>query len=123
VVAPALGDPGSVPREFRLFLNPQDGQTVSAGDPADFFINVRGEEGFSDPVRFTTDHWSTQRFPQPQDPSTLPLQVTLPGPVTPGQTGMVHIETAGAGPGIYFIDVVGTGGGMTRDVQLALVIN
>jgi hypothetical protein len=123
VAAPALGDPGSVPREFRLFLNPQDGQTVSSGQPADFFINVRGEEGFSDSVSFTLDHWSTQRFPQPQDPASLPLHVTLPNAVVPGQTGMVHVETAGAGPGIYFLDVVGTGGGMTKDVQLALVIN
>ncbi len=123
VVAPALGDPGSVPREFRLYLNPQDGQTVSSGEPADFFVNVRGEEGFADPVSFTLDHWSTQRFPQPQDPATLPVQVSLPAPVVPGQTGMVHVETSGAGPGIYFLDLVGTGGGLTKDVQLALVVN
>ncbi|MBV9329430.1 MAG: hypothetical protein JO352_37485 [Chloroflexi bacterium] len=123
VAEPALGDPGSAPREFRLFLNPLDGQTVSAGEPADFFVNVRGEEGFADPVSFTIDHWSTQRFPQPQGPGSLPLQVTLPGPVAPGQTGTVHIETAGAGPGIYFVDVVATGGGMSKDIQLALVID
>jgi hypothetical protein len=123
VAEPALGALGSVSREFRLFLNPQDGQSVSAGEPADFFINIRGEDGFSDPVSFNIDHWSTQRFPQPQDPGSLPLQVTLPASVTPGQTGMVHVETAGAGPGIYFIDVVVTGGGMSKDVQLALAIN
>ena len=50
VVAPALGDPGSVPREFRLFVNPSSGQTVNRGDPADYFISVRGYEGFSDAV-------------------------------------------------------------------------
>jgi hypothetical protein len=123
VAEPALGDPGSVPREFRLFLNPRDGQTVTAGAPADFFVNIRGEEGFADPVSFTIDHWSTQRFPQPQDPGSLPLQVSLPGPVAPGQTGTVHVETAGAGQGIYFIDIVATGGGMSKDVQLALVVD
>jgi hypothetical protein len=123
VTAPALGDPGSVPREFRLYLNPQDGQTVSRGEPADFFVNVRGEEGFSDPVSFTLDHWSTQRFPQPQDPASLPMQVSQPDPVAPGQTGTVHVETGGAGPAIYFLNLVATGGGMSKEIQLALVVN
>jgi hypothetical protein len=123
VVAPALGDPGSVPREFRLYLNPQAGQTVSGGEAADFFINVRGEEGFSDPVNFSLASWSTQRFPQAQDPSGLPLQVSLPDAVVPGQTGRVHVETAGAGPGIYFLNLNANGGGMSQDVQLALVVN
>ncbi|MBV9579505.1 MAG: hypothetical protein JO057_13035 [Chloroflexi bacterium] len=123
VTAPALGDPGSVPREFRLLVNPQDGQTVAVGQPADYFINVRGEEGFADPVSFSIDHWSTQRFPQPQDPAALPLQVTLPSGVPPGQTAQVHVETSGAGPGIYFLDLVASAGSQSKDVQLALVVN
>jgi hypothetical protein len=123
VAPPALGDPGSVPREFRVYLNPQNGQTVSSGQAADFWINVRGEEGFSEPVSVAIDHWSTQRFPQPQDPAELPLQVTLPAPVAPGQTGVVHVETAGAGPGIYFLDLDLSGGGMSRALQLALVVD
>jgi hypothetical protein len=123
VVAPALGDPGSVPREFRLYLNPENGQTVSRGQAADFFVNVRGEEGFSDPVSFSIDHWSTQRCPQPQDPAALPLAVSLPSTAAPGQTAQVHVETAGAGPGIYFLDVVASGGGMSKEVQLALAVN
>ena len=123
VTTPALGDPGSVPREFRLFPNPRDGQTVSQGQPADFFISVRGYEGFAEPVSFALDHWSTQRVPQAQDPGALPLGVSLPSSVAPGEVGMVHIETAGAEPGIYFLDLVATGGGITRPVELALVVD
>jgi hypothetical protein len=123
VVAPALGDPGSVPREFRLFPSPRDGQTVSQGQPAEFFVNVRGYEGFAEPVSFSIDHWSTQRFPEAQDPSSLPLGLAMPGWVSPGQTATIHLETAGADPGIYFIDVKATSAGITRTVQLALVVN
>jgi len=123
VVAPALGDPGSVPREFRLFVNPQNGQTVNGGDPAEFFISVRGYEGFSDPVTFVLDHWSTQRFPQPQDASTIPLGLTLPSNVPPGQVARVHIETAGGDPGIYYLDLVATGGGISKTIELPLVVN
>ena len=123
VAAPALGDPGSVPREFKLFPTPADGQTVSAGQPADYWISVRGYEGFSDTVTFTLDHWSTQRDPTPQDPSTLPLGVTMPLPIAPGGVARVHVETGGAGPGIYFLDLVATGGGITKPVELALVVN
>jgi hypothetical protein len=123
VVEPALGDPGSVPREFRLFMQPQNGQTVNAGDPADYFIRVRGYEGFADQVSFSLADWSTQRVPQPQDPSTLPLQLTLPQPTQPGTTATVHVGTAGAEPGIYYLDLQATGGGITKTVQLALVVD
>jgi hypothetical protein len=123
VVAPALGDPGSVPREFRMFPNPKDGQTVSRGQAADYYISIRGYEGFSEPVTFTIDHWSTQRFPQPQDPGSLPLGVTIPSSVMPGLVANVHVETGGADPGIYFLDLVASGGGISKPIELALVID
>jgi hypothetical protein len=123
VAAPALGDPGSVPREFKLFPSPRDGQTVAAGQAADFFVPVRGYEGFAEPVNFTLERWSTQRFPEAQDPSTLPLRVAMPPTVTPGTTATIHIETAGADNGIYFLDVTASGGGLSRSFQLALVVN
>jgi hypothetical protein len=123
VGAPALGDPGSVPREFKLFPNPKDGQTVNRGDPADFFISVRGYEGFADPVSFILDHWSTQRFPQAQDPGAVPLGLTLPSNVSPGQVATIHIDTSGADPGIYYLDLVATGGGMSKGIELPLVVN
>jgi hypothetical protein len=123
VVAPALGDPGSVAREFKLFPNPKNGQTVSRGEPADYFISVRGYEGFSEPVSFTLDHWSTQRFPQPADPSSMPLTVSIPTSVMPGLLATVHIETGGAEPGIYFLDLTATGGGITKPIELALAVN
>jgi hypothetical protein len=123
IAAPALGEPGSVPREFKLFPNPKDGETVAQGQPAEFYVSVRGYEGFSDPLTFTIDHWSTQRFPQSQDPASLPLTVTLPPSVVPGLPATIHIETTGADPGIYYLDLVATGGGITKPIELALVIN
>jgi hypothetical protein len=35
----------------------------------------------------------------------------------------VHIETAGAESGIYYLNIVGTGGGVTQTVELALAVN
>jgi hypothetical protein len=123
VAPPALGEPGSVPREFKLFVTPAGGQTVTLGQPADFFINVRGYEGFADPVSFTLDHWSTQRFPDPHDPSTLPISITLPSNVAPGTTATVHIDTTGGEPGIYYLDLVATGGGLSMPLELPLAVN
>jgi hypothetical protein len=123
VVAPSLGDPGSVAREFKVFVNPENGQTVNRGEPADFFASTRGYEGFSDPISFSIVQWSTQRFPDPKDSSTLPLAASLPSGVKPGETAMLHFETAGADPGIYFMRVQADGGGMSKTFDIALVLN
>jgi hypothetical protein len=123
VVAPSLGDPGSVAREFKVFVSPEGGQTVGRGQPAEFFAATRGYEGYSEPINFSVTQWSTQRFPEPKGGSTLPLAATLPGGVKPGQTGTLHFETAGADPGIYYITVQADAGSMSRTFDLALVIN
>jgi hypothetical protein len=123
VVAPALGDPGSVAREFKVFVNPADGQTVARGQPAEFFASTLGYEGFSDPVNFSVLQWSTQRFPDAKDGSTLPLGATMPSNVKPGDTATLHFETAGADPGIYFMRIQADGGGLTKTFDLALVLN
>jgi hypothetical protein len=123
VVAPALGDPGSVAREFKVFVNPENGQTVNRGEPADFFAATRGYEGFSDSINFSIVQWSTQRFPDPKDPSTLPLGATVPSGVKPGDTAPLHFETAGADPGIYFIRIQADAGGTSKTFDLALVLN
>jgi hypothetical protein len=123
VVAPRLGDPGSVAKEFKVFVTPDGGQTVNRGDPADFFAATHSYEGFSDPIDFSIVEWSTQRFPDPKDGSTLPLAATLPTGVKPGDTATLHFETAGADPGIYYIKVQAQGGGITKTFDLALVLN
>jgi hypothetical protein len=123
VVAPALGDPGSQPREFKVFASPSNGQTVNGGDPADFFASTRGYEGFSDPISFSILRWSTQRFPDARDASTFPLAATLPSNVTPGATATLHFETTGADPGIYYITIEADGGGQSKTFDLALAIN
>jgi hypothetical protein len=123
VAAPGLGDPASAVREFRATLSPADGQTIAQGGSADFFISTRGYEGFNDPISLSVVQWSSQRFPDPKDPTTLPLQVTLPGSIAPGETGTVHIDTPGADPGIYYVTLQATAGGMARTVDLALVLN
>lgn len=123
VVAPRLGDPGSVAKEFKVFVSPDGGQTVNRGDPAEFFADTRGYEGFADPINFSIVQWSTQRFPDPKDGSTLPLLATIPSGVKPGATATLHFETAGADPGIYYIRVQADGGGVTKTFDLALVLN
>ena len=123
VVAPALGDPGSVAREFKVFVNPEDGQTVNRGEAADFLASTRGYEGFADPINFSIVQWSTQRFPEAKDGSTLPLAASLPNGVKPGDTATLHFETDGADPGIYYIRVQADGGGVTKTFDLALVLN
>jgi hypothetical protein len=112
-----------VVREFKTFVNPQDGQTVNSGEPADFFVSVRGYEGFSDPVSFSVVQWSTQRFPDPKDGSTLPLAFSAPASTAPGGTAALHFETSGADPGIYYIKVQATGADISRTFDLALAVN
>jgi hypothetical protein len=123
VVAPALGDAGSVSREFKVFINPEAGQTVGRGQAAEFFASTRGYEGFADQISFSVTQWSTQRFPDAKDGSTLPLGASLPSGVKAGETATLHFETAGADPGIYFMRVDASGGGITKSFDLALVLN
>jgi hypothetical protein len=123
MVAPRLGDPGSVATEFKVFVTPDGGQTVSRGEPAEFFAATHSYEGFSAQINFSVIQWSTQRFPDAKDGSTLPLAATLPSGVKPGDTATLHFETAGADPGIYYIKVQADGGGLMRTFDLALVLN
>jgi hypothetical protein len=123
VQAPALGDPGSVAREFKVFVNPEGGQTVARGQAAEFFTSIRGYEGYNETVSFSIAQWSTQRFPEPKAGGTLPLAFTAPSGVKPGETATLHFETAGADSGIYYITVDATGGEMSRSFDLALVVN
>jgi hypothetical protein len=123
VLAPALGEAGSVAREFKVFVSPEAGQTVGRGQAAEFFVSTRGYEGFADQISFNVMQWSTQRFPDAKDGSSLPLGASLPSGVKPGETATLHFETAGADPGIYFMRVDATGGGVTKTFDLALVVN
>ena len=118
---PRLGLPGTVAREFLLVVEPPD-QTVRAGDPAEVVLNSFGREDFNDPIDLRISEWSTQRFPDPKPGSTLPLAASFPGTINPGDKVTVHFETAGADGGIYFITIEGSGGGMTKAVDIALVL-
>jgi hypothetical protein len=123
VIAPSLGDPGSVAREFKVFVTPENGQTVGRGQAAEFFASTRGYEGFSDAINFSVAQWSTQRFPDAKDGSTLPLGASVPSNVKPGETATLHFETAGVDPGIYFMRVQADSAGQSRSFDLALVVN
>jgi hypothetical protein len=123
VVAPALGDPGSVARDFKVFISPDAGQTVGRGQPADFFASTRGYEGFTDQIGFSIVQWSTQRFPDAKDGSTLPFGVSVPQGVKPGETATLHFDTAGADPGIYYIRGQADSAGISKTFDFALVIN
>jgi hypothetical protein len=106
----------------RVFVSPEDGQTVRLGEPAEFFARTRGFEGFDAPIAFSVTQWSTQRFPDAKDGSTLPLTATLPSSVQPGDTATLHFETTGADPGIYYVRIEASGGGMSQSFDVALVL-
>jgi hypothetical protein len=125
VIAPRLGDPGSVPSDFLYSLNPADGQTVGLGQGADYFITTRSQEGFTTPIQFSIASWSSQRFPDPKDGGSLPLGVSfVPGDtVSPGQVEQIHFDTSSAPEGgIYYITVQMAAGDNVKTVELALVI-
>ncbi len=122
VLAPTLGEPGSVARDYKVFMSPDGGQTVGRGQSADFFASTRGYEGFADRISFSVTQWSTQRFPDARDGSSLPLALTLPSSVNPGDTAMLHFETTGAEPGIYFMRIQADSNGNTKTFDIALVV-
>jgi hypothetical protein len=122
VVAPSLGDPGAPPT-FATVVSPAGGQTVSRGQSADFSVAVRGSDGFADPVHFSVVSWSTQRFPEPKDGSSLPLGWSAPESTPPGQTATLRLNTDGADPGIYYLTIQATGGSLTQTFDLALAVN
>ncbi len=139
LAAPRLGLPGAVAREFVAVVEPSD-QTVGYGAPADFYLRTISHEDFNDPITLRISQWSTQRFPDPQDGSSFPMGVGIyvpqrapepgdpgtPLPVTlnPGDTATIRFNTADAPePGIYFVTLEASGGGQTRTVDLALVLN
>ena len=112
----------SLEKGFVVSLSPAGGQTVPLGKAADFTIASRGLAGFSEPISLRVAEWSTQRFPTARPPADLPLKVTLPASVRPGQRATVHVETAGGAPGIYFIAIEAAAGPASRRVELALVL-
>lgn len=123
VAPPSLGDPGSDALGLSLAVNPVDGQTVAAGQPADFQLRTRGTGGFAGPVSLAISQWSTQRDPTPRDAGSLPLHTSMAQSVQAGDTATLHVDTAGTGPGIYYMTVAASGGSFTQSVDLALVID
>jgi hypothetical protein len=68
--------------------------------------------------------WSTQRFPEPKPADTLPLQVSVPASATPGQPARVRIQTTtGDEPGIYYLTLEASGSGITKTIEIALVVD
>jgi hypothetical protein len=124
VPAGASVDPpvvGGAPQgSFDIAANPAD-QTVNSGQAADFFLATQGANGA--PIQIRLDQWTTQADPSPHDPASIPLGINLPLTVRAGQTATVHVETAGAQPGIYYLTLTASAGAASRSVELALVVD
>jgi hypothetical protein len=121
---PTGGQAGTGNGDFRLVVNPSDGQTIHLGEAADYTINTQALNGFRGPINLRVVEWSTQRFPDPKPADSLPLGVTLPDSITPGRPAVLHIETSTDNDvGIYFIRLEASGGGITRTVDVALVVD
>lgn len=122
VTQPRLGEPGSAQRDFNIVVSPMD-QSLGLGEPAEFYLSSFGREDFSDPIQLRVVSWSSQRFPDPKDGSSLPLGVSLQERINPGDEATLRLETAGADPGIYYITLEASGGGITRTMELALALS
>ncbi len=125
VQQPRIGQPGSVPREFVLAsAGGPEGNTVPFGASAAYYFRTFVHEDFNDPIALRISAWSTQRFPDLLDGESFPLGVTIPAVVNPGDSFGLHLDTSTAPErGIYYFTVEASGGGMTRSVDVALVLN
>jgi hypothetical protein len=124
VAAPGLGDPGSVAKEFKAFISPENGQKIGRGQSAQFSLRVQGFEGFADPVNVRLKEYSTQRDPAPQRGLPGTLSLSAPGTVNPGQTMDVQVQTSGGvASGIHFLTLELEGGGIVRTVDLVVQID
>jgi len=116
--------PQSSSADFRVVVNPADGQTIHQGEAADFSINTQALNGFKGPINLRIAEWSTQRFPNHRTGDTLPMSVTLPESVMPGQPATLHIETSTSDDvGIYYLELEASGGGISKTVEIALVLD
>jgi hypothetical protein len=123
VAGPGLGDPGSQVREFRVSVDPENGQKVSPGGLAQFTLQVRGYEGFSDAVSVRLKEYSTQRDPTPQGSLPDSLSLSVPDSVSPGDDVSVQVQTRDdVAPGIHFVTLELSGGGITRTVDLVVQV-
>jgi hypothetical protein len=110
--------------DFRVVVNPAGGLTIRQGEAADFSINTQALNGFKGPITLRIAEWSTQRFPTHRPGDTLPLSVTLPESVAPGRPATLHIETSLADDvGIYYLELEAAGGGLSKTVEIALVVD
>jgi hypothetical protein len=116
VVEPAAGC--ATTTGFVMAVAPAGGQTVHRGETAEFTVQVRGAT-----VGLHIVEWSSQRFPTPKTPDSLPLRVSVPASVVPGQPATVRVETAGADTGIYYVTLQATAAAATKTFEIALVVD
>jgi len=110
--------------DFRLAVNPADGQTIHQGEPADFTINTQALNGFKGPIHLQITEWSTQRFPDHKPAGTLPLEIGLAENAVPGKPVVLHIQTSAENdPGIYYLTLEASGDGITKTAEIALVVD
>ena len=106
----ALGSCASTPPpDFSLAATPSS-QTVTAGNTADYTINVTPTGSFSDPVAFTA--------------SGLPSGATAsfsPNPTT-GSTTLAIMTATSTSPGTFPITVTGSSGSLSDTTTVTLVV-
>jgi hypothetical protein len=109
---------------FRMVVNP-DGLTIAQGEAADFTLSTQPVDGFSGPIALRVVEWSTQRFPTPADPGSLPIQVSMPASVNAGQSTRIRLDTGQGGveEGIYYVRIEGSARGLVTYVDVALVVD
>ncbi len=120
ISTPALGDPGSSAREFKVQISPANGQKISSGQSTQFTLRVRGFEGFNDPINVTIKEYTNAGDRTPRE---VPSQISLNVAPTIQANSRVDIQVATAPDlpsSLHFITVELSGGGITHTVDLVL---
>jgi hypothetical protein len=107
--------------ELRIKPTLGTGQSVRVGQRAEFLLTAPAA-GVTQPVTLAVQDWHTDRDAQTRDARSLPLRVSGPSTVQPGETATIHVETAGAEPGTYYVTVAATSGSTTQTAPLILTL-
>jgi hypothetical protein len=107
-----------------MLLNPTPAirQTVGAGQATDVVLTAL-TDGLTQPSSVSLQQWHTDRAPEPRNARSLPLRITSPSTIKPGEAPTLHVDTAGAEAGTYYVTVLATSGSTSRTADLVLTVS
>jgi hypothetical protein len=119
--APTPGLNADANADLRIKPTLGNGQTVRAGQPVEFLLTAPAA-GVTQPFALAVQQWHTDSATDPKDARSLPLRVSAPTTLRPGDTETLHVETAGAAPGTYYVTIAASSGSTNRTADLILTL-